>query len=779
MTKYLAVIMDSFREAFASRVLWLVLVAITLLLVAVAPLSYREVVTTQFIDRDIRRIDDFMIFLRSEEKRRDNLPAQRIWERLTDKTRSRLSNVKIQGKDQEPGNPFEFISLISVLRKELNSQLKQADFYDAAVWKGITISSREANDLLKRHEAKDADTESLSPTEIARLNRLMIEAAFPEFIRVSPPTSAQFVYAWMDAGSPQPLSGNQIQESLQSSAATVTNFFVGAIGVFVAILVTAPIIPQMFDAGSLHLLLSKPISRPLLFLSKYLGGCAFILIAAAYLIGGLWLILGVRFSVWEPKILASIPIYLFVFAIYYAVSSLAAVVWRSAIVSVAVSILFWLACFVIGWAKVGMENMVLNKERFTRVFHAKDTLFGVDEFGWAYEYDETQSEWNDVFVLSEQRQARPFLLIAPTVPREFRTVGPVYDASNDRLVAAVPAFPPTSMHLCVGVRDEEWEPLTKYSAPTGTLGIFREPAGKLLFASSFGLSRLTGDPLATREPIKLFGMSLPLPSGGPFQQVNPDPAVLITQPADVAMNPLTGSLVIYTRGTLMRLDPERNKFVRKAEQKLDGEDRQAAAVAFGGERIVLGRDDGRVQLLDAATLETIHEFRPEGRNPPRFLEVSRDGHWATALFHTGNLWLYDEQTRNFTRPKVAGQGSISAANFDTDGSLMVVDHYRRVSIYSLDPLKLEKRVSPNLGVLVTGYRYGLLPLYTLFPKPGELDKTFSYLLSGKTTEKADDGDDDLATAQWNIDPWIPVWSSAAFTLVVLLAACVYIEFQEF
>ena len=39
--------------------------------------------------------------------------------------------------------------------------------------------------------------------------------------------------------------------------------------------------------------------------------------------------------------------------------------------------------------------------------------------------------------------------------------------------------------------------------------------------------------------------------------------------------------------------------------------------------------------------------------------------------------------------------------------------------------------------------------------------------------------DDLAAAQQMVDPWTPLWSSAAFTLIVLIIACVYIERQEF
>ena len=74
-----------------------------------------------------------------------------------------------------------------------------------------------------------------------------------------------------------------------------------------------------------------------------------------------------------------------------------------------------------------------------------------------------------------------------------------------------------------------------------------------------------------------------------------------------------------------------------------------------------------------------------------------------------------------------------------------MDRTDRVSEYSLSPLKLDKRYSPYSGLLLNGYRYGLVPLYTIFPKPGELGRTFDYLLSGKQTETAD-GDGDLASA---------------------------------
>jgi hypothetical protein len=296
--------------------------------------------------------------------------------------------------------------------------------------------------------------------------------------------------------------------------------------------------------------------------------------------------------------------------------------------------------------------------------------------------------------------------------------------------------------------------------------------------SSLGLSRLTGDPLEKRAPFKLpFGFEVPIPTGGPFQIVNPDPPLLLTQPADSAIHPQSGEVALYTRATVTILTPSNNKFEKRIDRKLDGKERQPVALSFAGKHLVVGREDGRVQVFDASTLNPVTEWKPEGVNPPRFIDASPDGRWFAVVFHTGRLWLFDAEQKTFRRASVSGQGTISAANFTPSGHLLVVDRTDRVSEYSF-PLKLEKRFSPHSGLLLNGYRYGLVPLYTLFPKPGELGETFDYLLSGKETEKTD-GDADLASAQRVIDPWTPLWSSAIFTAVMLTIACAYIEWQEF
>jgi len=46
-------------------------------------------------------------------------------------------------------------------------------------------------------------------------------------------------------------------------------------------------------------------------------------------------------------------------------------------------------------------------------------------------------------------------------------------------------------------------------------------------------------------------------------------------------------------------------------------------------------------------------------------------------------------------------------------------------------------------------------------------------------DTAQRGGSDLGTAQTNLHPWRPVWSSLAFMAVMLLAGCVYLHRQDF
>jgi ABC-type transport system involved in multi-copper enzyme maturation permease subunit len=116
------------------------------------------------------------------------------------------------------------------------------------------------------------------------------------------------------------------------------NGYGAAIAILFGIIVTAFFIPNMLRKGTVDLMISKPIGRVTLLVYKYLGGLSFMLVLASVNVLGAWIILGVRSGIWNPKFLLVIPVLTFTFAIFYALSTLIGVVTRSIIACILVTI---------------------------------------------------------------------------------------------------------------------------------------------------------------------------------------------------------------------------------------------------------------------------------------------------------------------------------------------------------------------------------------------------------------------------------------------------------
>jgi ABC-type transport system involved in multi-copper enzyme maturation permease subunit len=133
----------------------------------------------------------------------------------------------------------------------------------------------------------------------------------------------------------------------------VTYYSVSLVGssiiMLLSCIITAFYIPNMLHKGTVDLLLAKPISRSALMLYKYTGGLTFMFVNTAILIFGLWVALSFRTGVWEPYFLLAIPVLTFQFAFFYALSTLAAVLTRSPIVSILVCVMMWGFLFLLGW----------------------------------------------------------------------------------------------------------------------------------------------------------------------------------------------------------------------------------------------------------------------------------------------------------------------------------------------------------------------------------------------------------------------------------------------
>jgi ABC-type transport system involved in multi-copper enzyme maturation permease subunit len=141
--------------------------------------------------------------------------------------------------------------------------------------------------------------------------------------------------------------------TLASIVVFIGDWIVGTFGnaviMFLSTIMTASFLPNMLTRGTVDLLIVKPIRRTALFIYKFLGGLLFMFLNTAIIMGGIWLALGVQTGLWINAFLLCILIYTFQFMIFYSVSALAAVLTRSAIVAILMSVMLWVLLFGVAW----------------------------------------------------------------------------------------------------------------------------------------------------------------------------------------------------------------------------------------------------------------------------------------------------------------------------------------------------------------------------------------------------------------------------------------------
>jgi hypothetical protein len=602
---------------------------------------------------------------------------------------------------------------------------------------------------------------------------LLIEMPYQEFFRAQPPKQIIITYFGAKISPPIRFSEKRVKQFIEQLVLpTVIGLLVGFVGVLAAILVTAPIIPRMFDSGSLSLLLSKPVSRSLMFLAKFVGGCAFILINVTYLIVGLWVIVGLRLGIWSQGLLLCIPIFLFLFAVYYSVSAFSGVVWRNAVVCVVMTVLFWLACTVVGSTKSIVEQIAVESKRLIRLVPADDTLIALDERGATYHWNTETTQWQAVFLEGDGR---------PTD----RVLGPIYDTQTHMLLASHEGSRRMfgSTHgLLVGKQSDGWTQVDGPALPEGTFELLPDPKGRLLAVTNTGIQQLVGDLESSPKKLKVFFVEIPQSFAKPFRPAGPVSPLKLTPPATAAVDLQSGNVVIYSRGELTLLVRNGSDFEDARTVAVDADQELGATIVCAQSTILLALADGRILNYAAPALTLRATYQPEKESQPRFACASPDGKWCAIVFHNGRLHLLDatqEASATMQLADVRGQNDISAVAFSADNSLLVVDRVNRVTSYQPGSWELGQTYAPALTPLEIAYYYAVVPIYTVFPKPGELDNTIQYVLRKEETIDIGLPGSNLQTKRVRLHPWAPVRSSLVFMLVVLGLACLYIERQDF
>jgi hypothetical protein len=758
MRPYLAVIRDSFREAFATRVLWIVLILIVVSLMAIAPFGYQKSVPTTIQFFDLRDPKGLLQELASGAENPE-LPAGRIYSRFPERLQDELKQASTSSGDRE-----RFRTLRPVLDR-VNEILKHPDFYNEAAWADLTPGI-EARELLK------IETDDRTPQQINRLNRLAFDTAFRKFVEPAGRDALQFAWFGSPILSELPLTEDQFVGLINELLTLSLTLVVGYVGMFIALLVTASMVPQMLEPGSLDLLLSKPVSRSLLLLTRFAGGCVFILLNASLLMVGLWLIFGFRFNIWNDGLLWSIPVFVFVFAVFYSVSTLAAILWRNAIVSIVVSIAFWAVCFGVGLTKSVLDANVIDARRTAAIISIGDSLLVTTFQGSGAEWNAEAGRWRPLF--QERRRGNPF------GPPQYPFVGPVLDSSAERLVAIRQGggrgFFRGSAKLVTTSAEQNWRFSDQVDVPAGTSSLMLSSEGDILTAGAEGLFRLTGE-LSNEEAISFFGFKIPgLSEDASFQRID-DRTLEWSRPVSAALDRATQRVVVVTGQTLavLSMTPE-GRYV--TEHSVERTSSHVALAGIAGRFVIVAEDDGTLLIYRTDGLELLHEYQPFGANQPRSIDISPDGKRIAVLFHHRWLWLFDTELETGESPALIGQGDISTVAFDESGRFLVADRFGRVIRYSGEKaLSEEARFEPELELVEWVYATIIQPVHTVFPKPDEMTNLTRWLMTGQESKPSADGE--LTSNRKVVDVWQPLWSNLAFLVFVLTLNCVLISRRDF
>ena len=779
MRPYLAVIADSFSAALSSRILWIAFVAIWLLLISLAPIGYREDFTSQFRPQDFHNGTRMKAMLAQGlvDEASKSEPIGRVAAAMPDDLKRQLQRV---------GEGDEVRIRLSVLADALNELIDDEDaWYDAAAWSS-TLRLRELRDL---DAMSDAD---LFNSLRKRRARLRIEAAMPGVFETRASRSVYLTYAGMDF--PAELSVDKTQFATlinQWVLPTIINWLLGFILIFLGILVTASIVPDMLQPGSLHLLLSKPVSRSLLLIAKFIGGCAFVFLCVTQLVFGLYLIAGLRLDIWNPRLLWCIPASVFLFSVFYSVSTLAGLRWRSPILAIGVTTIFGAICLVTGIIGGLFDGLVTRPDQIQHLAVVGDDVFGSTRGGGLVRLDREANRWDEVFESDAMNQDR----VLPPIALDDQTI-----ATARVRGGRFNPFGSGALELLVLGRSFDWVPEPSLRLPTATTSLYT--AGDELLALNTGelsatpiapLLKAAGSPNVDAveetqpqsEPeaggwlSKLTTMMGGATSG--FTPVLPS-QVTMSPPRLLAIDPGGTWMVAMTRGRLIRLDARNmpgQRWTVSAEHTLSGEASLRGTMAIAGDVVLVARQEQPIQLFDATTLEPVAELAADestipvsavGLDDERFALVTGDG--------LCRIITRDGDADGYRSDDAITTTEIEGIHYDRKTERLYLSHHvDRLDVLNSSTMQVVESVRPNLARWRWVDASIVTPLRVIIPQTGELGETIAATVSGQSAIQVNNNSEDAELVRYKIVR--PIASCAAFIAVMLAISCVYFSTRDF
>ena len=363
--KYLAILKDSVREAIDNKVIFVMIGLSVLLTLFVLSLGFTPLPPEKMMARLLQgNLMDMRQFQQGGAVEVHEGPHPRPIEPGKEPPRKvdfevgkfTVKNVElIHGSPGSPDSSYRYTIALTLATPKAAEQVQANPEAELArLRQRLTLA--EQMEYFKIKEIRLAETGKARDAE-ARVVNFTLTTEPAEGSRLIWSNEYSMLWGAVPLGGGAPLG-------MVLFISTVSVLGIGSwVTLLVSVIITAFFIPNMLRKGTVDLLLVRPVSRWGLLVYKYIGGLTFIFLNTTVAIVGVWLALGIRSGVWANSFLLMIFVYTFFFAILYAVSALFAVLTRSAIVAILVTLGAWFVFFLVGLLyAVGEGNRMAEEQ---------------------------------------------------------------------------------------------------------------------------------------------------------------------------------------------------------------------------------------------------------------------------------------------------------------------------------------------------------------------------------------------------------------------------------
>ena len=389
-----------------------------------------------------------------------------------------------------------------------------------------------------------------------------------------------------------------------------------------------------------------------------------------------------------------IPIYVFVFAIYYSVSAFVGLLYRSAILSVVAAILFWAFCFVIGLTHGIISGSMETAEPAQLVVDGGEVV-KMDRANRAAILSPQDKEWVTAFQSPDMDAIPGFMRgLMPGTPM----LGLKYDEEGSRFVGAQVPFGElgtpfsTNRVIVTASSEDDWVTESKMKAPPFTRAIFQDQDGSLIFVTFFGkVLRLPLEQIEKFEQDRAQQQAQQEAASDVeaetvadteyFTDVSPGFPVPSEEIELIGWDRKTRQLAFFGNGRLTILSWNGEQFEWGDDNRYGLPTETAgAAIALGGNQAYIGVKNESLFVVELDSGQVTDLPWPSDAAIVNIL-TDPNGARTVILDSKGRLWQLVQGTEKVVPIPVRAQGKIRAVTYGEEDRFWTIDAYSRVHAY--------------------------------------------------------------------------------------------------